>query len=373
MNALHIHPQPTAQQLSPAQRRFNQLLTRINNLTVQMQSLDMLVQKHHAPHQQAMSALQQQIDERHKTLLLQLHSQLQTLKLGKVQKRDLTSIICHFLQQTEPPQDPELQALFDLYFSEEEQTIWAEEDAEYAEHLRQLFGEDLSEEEKQALPDDPETLWMLLMRKTARENMQRTQETGPDTKPTKPRKTSARQRQMEQEALDAKTTLRSLYRQLASALHPDRETDPEERERKTVLMSQVNAAYKRQDLATLLRLQLQTTTMDEQSIARMTDEKIATMSTLLQEQVRTLESELYMAKQRASMALDTPLGTKISELAIVRQLNAQRRRMQEALDEIQVDIEAVKDPLRLKDWIKTQRTLIQQQAPMMDWMDDWGW
>ena len=39
------------------------------------------------------------------------------------------------------------------------------------------------------------------------------------------------------EAQDAKAALRSIYRQLASALHPDREPDPVERERKSALMA----------------------------------------------------------------------------------------------------------------------------------------
>lgn len=37
--------------------------------------------------------------------------------------------------------------------------------------------------------------------------------------------------------------LRNVFRQLASAVHPDRESDPDERDRKTALMSEANAAY----------------------------------------------------------------------------------------------------------------------------------
>ena len=42
---------------------------------------------------------------------------------------------------------------------------------------------------------------------------------------------------------DAKSAIRTVFRQLASALHPDREPDEQERLRKTGLMSEVNAAY----------------------------------------------------------------------------------------------------------------------------------
>jgi len=57
--------------------------------------------------------------------------------------------------------------------------------------------------------------------------------------------------QAQSEQMDARTAIRTVFRQLASALHPDREPDAQERERKTALMSEVNAAYDKNDLAQL--------------------------------------------------------------------------------------------------------------------------
>ena len=65
------------------------------------------------------------------------------------------------------------------------------------------------------------------------------------------KKPGAALRQTEQH--DADTLLRRLFRQLASALHPDRETDPQARLRKTALMSEANAAYEKRDLVTCCR------------------------------------------------------------------------------------------------------------------------
>jgi hypothetical protein len=135
-------------------------------------------------------------------------------------------------------------------------------------------------------------------------------------------------------------------------------------------MSQANAAYERQDLATLLQLQLQTTVMDAQSIARLTDEKLATMSTLLKQQVSTLEAELRQTEARASVALNTPLSAKTSEATIERRLHAQRHQLQEAVDGMRADIEHIQDPVQLKHWLKIQAQLTRQQAAMDDWLDD---
>ncbi|HVO44470.1 MAG TPA: hypothetical protein VMT34_17715 [Aggregatilineales bacterium] len=50
------------------------------------------------------------------------------------------------------------------------------------------------------------------------------------------------------------TDLKKLYRQLARQYHPDTSTDPEEKLRLTVLMAQINAAYRAKDVDELYRL-----------------------------------------------------------------------------------------------------------------------
>ena len=55
-----------------------------------------------------------------------------------------------------------------------------------------------------------------------------------------------------QAALEASQSVRDVYRKLVSALHPDREADGAERERKTALMQRANQAYERNDLLELL-------------------------------------------------------------------------------------------------------------------------
>jgi hypothetical protein len=68
------------------------------------------------------------------------------------------------------------------------------------------------------------------------------------------KKPSATQSAADTQLEDAETSLRKLFRQLASTLHPDREPDAQVRLSKTALMSEANAAYERRrasvDLAT---------------------------------------------------------------------------------------------------------------------------
>ena len=87
------------------------------------------------------------------------------------------------------------------------------------------------------------------------------------------KKPTAAQRKAEQQQEDAETVLRKVFRQLASALHPDRERDPAEHRRKTALMSEANAAYGRQDLMALLQIQLRIEQADSRSLSQLPEEK----------------------------------------------------------------------------------------------------
>ena len=378
LQALRVTAAHTGRKLSPAQQSFNKLLSRIHNVTVMLQELDVRVNKFQAPHQQAMAALQKQADLQLKAMLLLLHGHLQTRHVTKAQRRDLSQLVAGLLLQAEHLQDPELLALMDQYYSQAEQAQWAADDEEDIQALRNLVRATFAADEQPDLPDDPDALMSLLMQRTA---LNAARDGAPQEAQAKPARRSRRKNtrqqqaaeQAEQEQLDAKATMRTLYRQLASALHPDRESDPQERARKTELMSQANAAYERQDLATLLKLQLQTTALDAEAISRMADEKIRAMSTLLKQQLATLEAELRQSEHRASHSLGILVSAKYGDQVIKRQLQMQQEDLEHSLKLMQADLDRLSDPTEIKDWLKKQRRMLKQQAVMEEWLDDEPW
>lgn len=68
--------------------------------------------------------------------------------------------------------------------------------------------------------------------------------------------------------------MRDIFRKLASALHPDRETDPAEHGRKTALMQRANVAYAANDLLGLLELQLEVDQIDQTGLDNLGDDRI---------------------------------------------------------------------------------------------------
>jgi hypothetical protein len=72
-------------------------------------------------------------------------------------------------------------------------------------------------------------------------------------------------------------------------LHPDRETDPQERERKNALMQRVNQAYSKNSLLQLLELQLELEHIDQSAINNLSEDRLKHYNKILKEQVKELD------------------------------------------------------------------------------------
>jgi hypothetical protein len=89
-----------------------------------------------------------------------------------------------------------------------------------------------------------------------------------------------------------KRSIANIYKQLARVLHPDFERDTELQKNKVQLMQELTAAYRQNDLHTLLRLEMQWIENEGGDIDRLTEEKLGVYNEVLTEQVRGLENRL---------------------------------------------------------------------------------
>lgn len=357
--------EPSKQANTPPQRRFNKLITRIENLTNHLQTIEDRLQRLHPPHQQRMHTLRQQTMQAEKALTRQLHQQLQVKGLSANQKKWVRGLVENLLlqypPQSQPTDDAAWQALFDLYHPAEKLAVWEQEDRAEIETLRKdleaMLGQPIEGLEQ---AESVEDVMAILMSQTR------------DSEPTEKlrnKKVSAKQQRLVQQQVDAQATLKQIYRQLASALHPDRETDDAARAHKTTLMSEANAAYERRDLSTLLRLQLQVVQVAPESLARMTDEKLSSMNQLLQEQVSTLEYELRQSEDRASYTLGFGLSATQPESIWLRELQQQHDEASQALARLESDLIYIQEIDQLKVWIKEQ---IEYEKAQIRAQKKWG-
>ena len=314
--------QPAAD-LTPAQKRFNDLLARVSQLSDSIAMLETLSAQHRSCHLSAMRAIQVQEDAARKNLLLYLDACLHQVELTATHRRSATQIILTLCEALAHRQDPQVQAVFEHHHSEEDAQALAEAARADAEHAKAVF-EDLFGKPLHRADElhTAEAVFEAGLRQY-REQQQRLEDKRQAKKAKK--KPVARQLKDAQQKMDANTALRTIYRQLASALHPDREPDEAERTRKTALMSEVNAAYDRQNLSELLKLQLQIAQIDRAALSRMADDKLNAMCLLLKEQVSALEEDEAQAQFEIRHYLGVNELDHISAESLARALAIQLR------------------------------------------------
>lgn len=146
--------------------------------------------------------------------------------------------------------------------------------------------------------------------------------------------------------------LQEVYRKLAIALHPDREPDPEERARKTVLMQQINVAYEEKDLLQLLELQLRFEQIDEAQISTLAEDRLERYNRLLAEQVSQLKQELADVEAPWRSQLDLPRSGRLSPARIRAALAHDQRTLADDIVQTRRDVQALADERALKAWLR---------------------
>ena len=350
--------------LTPAQQRFNELLARIERLSGQIQRLETWSDRHRYTHIQALRESVQQAQVHRKSLLLFVHERLQTTDFTDRQQRMARGLVRGWIGQLSAATDPQVQALVDEYVSEEDTQEAAEEQAEAAQALRERIEEALGQPlNKPSQYQTPEEMMQAGMRQwqqqqEANEAKKNAKRTARKAQKQAQKKNAAAERGEVPAALmrelDAKSAIRTIFRQLASALHPDREPDEQERLRKTALMSEVNAAYEKNDLTTLLRLQMQVSQVSPQSTARMADDKLIAMSLLLKEQVAALEEDLDQLESRLSRELCVPVRAEADEAVMDQSLQRLQADQRYITDTLAADLRRIQNEAELKRWLKEQ-------------------
>jgi hypothetical protein len=136
LSALMVQPSAQAP-LTPAQQRFNDLLARIEALSGLIQRLEAWSDRHRYAHIQALRESVKLAQTHRKSLLLFVHERLQTADLTDRQQRMARGMVRGLIDHLAPMVDPQVQALADVYVSEEDEQEAAEEQAEAAQRLRE--------------------------------------------------------------------------------------------------------------------------------------------------------------------------------------------------------------------------------------------
>ncbi|KFG98531.1 molecular chaperone DnaJ [Burkholderia paludis] len=168
-------------------------------------------------------------------------------------------------------------------------------------------------------------------------------------------KPSAAQVRREAEQAASSKSIRDVYRKLASALHPDRETDPREQERKTVLMQRVNHAYAKGNLLQLLELQLEIEQIDRRTIDGLSEERLTHYNGILEEQLRELEQEILHVEADFRRTYGIAPSVRIAPDTVLRMLARDMADMQRSNHDLTVALREFEDPDNVREWLKAMK------------------
>ena len=348
---------PTAQALSPAQKRFNTLLKRIEGARTKVAAWQQNLPVYLNAHAAVVVPLAEQLASRQRDWAFLLGRQLDRPKgWTKAERETLTELLCDvagmLLDDQETP-DAELKALYDRYAEVDFDTEREQDLQVMKEMAAALSGMDLGDE---AVSSREEL--MQRMEAAVRQAAADQAENAASAAPQRRRGGAAQARREARAAAEAQAvtqSLREIYRKLASALHPDRESDPIQREAKNTLMQRANQAYAANDLLTLLELQLQTEQIDAEHMGRASATQLKHYNRVLAEQLEELRAEEARLEMefRYQIGAEPGLGLNPSRLGPLIDQSAAALRAE--LAQLQQWIRSLDNPAAAKSWLKQMR------------------
>ena len=356
--ALRLDGGKNGPRLSAAQQRFNRLLAKIDKLEGQVTEVKTLADAFRPLYQGTLEPLREAHRALMRRMALTLDERLQRKGLTPAQKRNGLEILCDLCETLAAFGDESMAALHDQRSARTLRQKEEDQAALMRSMMEQALGGPL---DMQAQDDslDPLEAVMRAGHERLHEAMQADEaEREAAQARRKKKKPTPAQQQAAQQQEDADTVLRQVYRQLASALHPDRERDPAEHQRKTALMSEANAAYAKQDLMALLHLQLRIAQADMQDMLQQPEERIAAMSLLLKQQADELERELFARQRHLQDEFDLAFYQSPTAAALRRQLEQEAKDLKDELAFMEADIALVQDDAGFKRWLKEQTKMM---------------
>ncbi|MGH8832127.1 MAG: J domain-containing protein [Polaromonas sp.] len=264
---------------------------------------------------------------------------------SKTERQTLRELICDLAAQLMHGKDhDEMKALFNKHSATDFDTEEKQAQDALKAMVEDTFGLELGDDVD---VNSPEAVLQRLQ-----EEMQARQADEPQRAQRKP---TARQIRQQAEANHTSQSIREVYRKLASALHPDREPDPRERERKTALMQRVNQAYDGKDLLGMLQLQLEIEQIDQSAIDTLAEDRLKHYNKVLAEQLAELQNEVRGVEHAFKMQFGLDPYERVSPSNLMQVLRKQVQLLQYDIHQLTRQRQSLSDINSIKRWLKEQQ------------------
>jgi len=358
LNTVSIQHAADPKKLSKAQKQFNTLTQKIEaqkKRLLQWQETIPLIQQKAAGEYRALS----EEYGTHRAALVNLFDRSYADKrFKKTDKSKLEHLIVSITAALiEDHGMDDLKPLYNKYSDYDFDADMEENDAEMAAMMKSMLEDALGEE----LDDDLDFssfenlqagMDAILREREAKEEAMRQQAETRRSQRKKTAKQLEKEAKQQEEAQNISKSIREVYRKLSMALHPDREQDENERERKTELMKQVNAAYEKKDLLRLLGLQLEIEQVDQAHLNNIAEDRLKHFNKLLKEQLEELQQEIADLEYQYKLLLQLPPFVPLSPKELLSTLDRDIRNLRGNIADLKQDLKTFEDPANLKAWLK---------------------
>ncbi|HEY5602689.1 MAG TPA: J domain-containing protein [Gammaproteobacteria bacterium] len=355
--------------LSKSQKQFNALSKKVEKLKAQLTEWQHDVVPYHQKTSYEYTTLRQTYNGHRAELARLFDLACNHKSCTKLERRKLTQLIVDITSElmTEQPTDA-LKALHDKYsdvcFEAKNETV----DDLMKSVMEDMFGFEIDADVDLSSPDELSAHIEEKMRGQYEPSQRHGEQHGhAGNRRTQTAKQAAKEQREQAERQDIRKSLQEVYRKLASALHPDREPDAAERERKTNLMQRANIAYNKKDLLQLLALQLEIEQIDLAHINAISDNRLHHYIKILKDQCR----ELQEAIRETLFAFGPQFAfSDYGGMAPKKVMSAMQRdllEMRGSIDAIQHDLSLFQDLKQLKAWLRYYQ--IYQEPEFDNFMD----
>ena len=350
----------TKQQLSKPQQSFNRLVKKLEKLRQELEQTSKLLNKHLDFYGKHIHPLEQElVAVRQEGVKLFYKFYKDEKSLSKKDKKGLLDLMAMqlsgiFQNGNEPP-DEEIKEIFEVIEGVSYEKATEEDFESMKDDMAKTFNEmgldidlddfnsDLSEEEMMRK--------MFEMLENLKEQAEAKAAEEPKRKKSK-KQIEKEEREKQVEEVKNKN-IASIYKQLARAFHPDLEQDPKLKLKKEDLMKELTSAYEKNDLHTLLRLELEWIHKEEANLDKLSNEKLAIYNQVLKEQIEELEAERFLMSQHPryqplQQFKMFSIGPKFLDL------EKEKHGMKATIEAIKDDIKSLKS----KDAVKTLKSII---------------
>lgn len=353
---IRITAEQTRATLSPAQKKFNGLIKKID---VQKKRLAEWRESLARCQQDALTKLEplkKALSEQQAEMVLLLDRLFTSHKFTRNERKKLSYLICETCDELiSLHQRDDLKPLYNKYSADDFDARAQEAEDMATDFLKTMmeeaFGVELEDDEFDLDPRDPRGAAERLAEKI-KQRQEQAEAAAARPRRKKTAEQLAKEAREREEAAHVSKSIQAVYRQLVAALHPDREPDPAERERKTELMQKVTVAYGNRDLLQLLELQLAVEQIDQGKLNNIAEDRLKHYNKVLQNQLDELREEVTLLEMQIGSQLQVAPFEILTPRRVARMLEEDTRIARDEIARLKRDLQRFRDVRQLKQWLQ---------------------